>query len=148
MLSRSDQAVLNLEDARSLRASGASYRQIRDRLGLSPGQLRHIRRALSREKAAATRLRSTESGASDRNLPVGRSVLPKGLRRTLMASGYQTLGDIVDGLSDPAGAGLEGIAGIGPHKAALVKRLLDHYGLLPGSGDLKGEIERLFPELA
>ena len=148
MLSRSEQAALNLEDARSLRASGASYRQIRRQLGLSAGQLGLIRRALSREKGAATRLRSTVSGASERDLPVGRSVLPKGLRRTLMASGYQTLGDVADGLADPAGAGLEAIAGVGPYKAALVKRLLDHYGLLPGAADLKGEIEKLFPDLA
>ena len=148
MLSRSEQAALNLEDARTLRASGASYREIRRKLGLSSGQLGLIRRALSREKGAATRLRSTESGATDRDLPVGRSVLPKGLRRTLMASGYQTLGDIADGLADPACAGLEAIAGVGPYKAALVKRLLDHYGLLPGSPDLKGEIEKLFPDLA
>lgn len=148
MLTRSEQAALNLEEARSLRASGASYRQIRRQLGLSAGQVGLIRRALSREKGAATRLRSTESNATDRDLPVSRSVLPKGLRRTLMASGHLTLGDIADGLSDPAGAGLESIAGIGPHKAAMVKRLLDHYGLLPGSPDLRGEIERLFPEFA
>lgn len=148
MLTRSEQAALNLEEARSLRASGASYRQIRRQLGLSAGQIGLIRRALSREKGAATRLRSTESSATDRDLPVSRSVLPKGLRRTLMASGYRTLGDIADGLSDPAGAGLESIAGIGPYKAAMVKRLLDHYGLLPGSLDLRGEIERLFPEFA
>lgn len=148
MLTRSEQAALNLEEARSLRASGASYRQIRRQLGLSAGQIGLIRRALSREKGAATRLRSTESNAPDRDLPVSRSILPKGLRRTLMASGYRTLGDIADGLSDPAGAGLESIAGIGPHKAAMVKRLLDHYGLLPGSPDLRGEIERLFPEFA
>jgi hypothetical protein len=148
MLTASEQATLNLEEARTLRASGCSYRQIGRRLGLSSGQLGHIRRALKREKAAGTRLRRTTPGATDRDLPVMRSVLPPGLRKQLVASGYSTLGDLADRLGDPALPGLEALPGIGPHKAALVKRLLDHYSLLPGNDDLRGAIEALFPDLA
>jgi hypothetical protein len=143
-----EQAALNLEEARTLRASGASYRQIRRQLGLSAGQIGHIRRALSREKAAGTRLRRSMPDATDRDLPVGQSVLPAGLRRQLSSSGYRTLGDLADRLSDPNLPGLETMPGIGPHKAALVKRLLDHYGLLPGTDDLRGAIEALFPDFA
>ena len=36
--------------------------------------------------------------------------------------------------------------GIGPHRARLVKGVLDHFGLLPGPSDLQAAIERLFPE--
>jgi hypothetical protein len=148
MLSMLEQATLNLEEARTLRASGCSYRQIRRRLGISAGQMGHIRRALSREKAATTRLLRRMPDATDRDLPVSQSVLPPGLRRQLAASGYRTLGDLADRLCDPDLPGLEAMPGIGRHKAALVKRLLDHYGLLPGNEDLQGEIEALFPDLA
>ena len=148
MLSRLQQAALNLEEARVLRASGCTYRQIGRRLGLSSGQLGHIRRTLSREKAGGTRLRRTTPGATDRDLPVGRSALPAGLRKQLVPAGYRTLGDLADRLCDPELPGIEALPGIGPHKAALVKRLLDQYGLLPGTDDLRGEIERLFPEFA
>ncbi|ATY34024.1 hypothetical protein [Sphingomonas psychrotolerans] len=148
MLSPSKQAALNLEEARSLRAAGYSYRQIRRQLGLSPGQLGYIRRALSREKAAGTRLLRTTPDATDRDLPVSRSILPSGLRKQLTASGYRTLGDLADRLSDPDLPGLEAMPGIGPHKAGLVKRLLAHYDLLPGTDDLQSAIEQLFPEFA
>jgi hypothetical protein len=148
MLSRSQQATLNLEEARALRASGCTYRQIGRQLELSSGQLGHIRRTLSREKAGSTRLLRAVPDATDRDLPVSRSVLPSGLRRQLAAAGYRTLGDLADRLSDPDLPGLKAMPGIGPHKAALVKRLLDHYALLPGTNDLRGAIEALFPDLA
>jgi len=148
MLSRSQQAVLNLEEARALRAAGCTYRQIKRQLGLSPAQVGHIRRTLSREKAGATRLLRTTPGATDRDLPIGRSILPPGLRKQLAAAGYRTLGDLADRLADPDLPGLETMPGIGPHKAALVKRLLKHYALLDGSDDLQSEVEALFPELA
>jgi hypothetical protein len=146
MLSQPEQAILNLEEARSLRASGRSYREVGRQLGLTSGQLGHIRRTLKREKAARTRLRSTMPHATDRDLPVRQSALPPGLRRRLASSGYATLGDLADRLADPDFPGLETIPGIGRHRAQLVKRLLDHFGLLPGPGDLQAAIERLFPE--
>ncbi|CAN5132384.1 hypothetical protein BH10PSE12_BH10PSE12_12650 [soil metagenome] len=146
MLSQAEQAILNLEDARSLRASGKTYREIGRRLGLSSAQLGHIRRTLKRAKAARTRLRSAKPNATDRDLPVGQSVLPLGLRRRLSASGFKTLGDLADRLADPDFPGLETMAGIGPYRAQLVKRLLDHFGLLPGPSDLQASIEQLFPE--
>lgn len=148
MLSMPQQAALNLEEARALRASGHTYRQIRRRLGLSSSQLGHIRRALSREKAGATRLRRTRPDATDRDLPIGQSILPLGLRRKLTSSGYLTLGDVAERLLDPNRPGLESIPGIGPHRASLVKRLLDSHGLLAGTDDLQGAIEQLFPDLA
>ena len=147
MPSPSEQASANLEQARSLRASGSSYRQIGRQLALSSGQLGHIRRTLKREKAAGTRLRSKNPHATDRDLPVGQSALPSGLRQRLTASGYRTLGDLADRLADPDFPGLETMPGIGPHRARLVKGLLDHFGLLPGPSDLQAAIERLFPEL-
>lgn len=148
MLSQAEQATMNLETARDLRAAGLAYREIRRRLGLTPAQLGHIRRALKREKAGRTRLRSAQPQATDRDLPVNRSVLPLGLRRSLAASGYRTLGDLADRLADPDLPGLETIPGVGPYRARLVKGLLDHYGLLPGPADLQAAIERLFPEFA
>lgn len=147
MLSRQEQAATNVEEGRALRAAGLSYRQIGRKLGLTSGQLGHVRRSLKREKAAGTRLRSKRPGATERDLPVGQSVLAPGLRRTLIAAGYRTLGDLADRLADRDLPGLEAMAGIGPHKAALVKRMLDHYGLVPGASDLQAEIEKLFPEL-
>lgn len=148
MLSRSQLATLNLEEARTLRASGQTYRQIKRQLGLTPGQLGHIRRTLSREKAGNTRLRRASPNATDRDLPVGHSALPKGLRKQLVASGYRTLGDLADRLGDPDIPGLEAMPGIGPHRAALVKRLLDQYGLLAGTDDLQKAVEALFPDFA
>lgn len=146
MLTPSELAVLNLEQAREMRAAGAGYRDIGRRLGLSPGQLGHIRRALKREKAAGTRLRSRSPQATDRDLPVAHSVLPPGLRKRLVSSGYRTLGDLADRIADPDFPGLATMPGIGPHRAELVRRLLDHFGLIAGSDDLRGEIEQLFPE--
>lgn len=148
MLSPSQQAMLNVEEARALRASGCSYRQIASQLGLSSAQLGHVRRTLSREKAGGTRLLRTTPNATDRDLPVSQSILPSGLRRQLTSAGYRTLGDLADRLCDPGRPGLEAMPGIGPHKAALVKRLLDHYGLLAGNDDLRNAIEQLFPDLA
>jgi len=147
MPSQPEQANLNLKEARILRASGLTYRKIRRQLGLSAGQLGHIRRALKREKAAATRLRARQPEASDRDLPIGQSALPKGLRLILTALGYSTLGDLADRLADADFSGLETLAGIGPHRARLVKGMLDDFGLLPGPTDLQAEIEKLFPEL-
>ena len=146
MLSPSQLATMNLEEARSLRAEGWSYRRIGRKLGISSGQLSNIRRALKREKAGATRLRKRAPGASDRDLPVGQSVLPPGLRRLLTAAGYKTLGDLADRLADPDRPGLEAMPGIGAHRADLVIRLLDHYGLLPGVDDLQAAVARVFPD--
>jgi hypothetical protein len=64
MLSIVAQAALNLEQARSMRAEERDYREIGKRLGLSSGQLCHIRKALRREKAARTRLHKTDPRAS------------------------------------------------------------------------------------
>jgi len=147
MLSRAEQATLNLEQARELRAAGRSYRDIGRQLGVTSNQLSHIRRTLKREKASRTRLRSTSPQATDRDLPISRSILPSGLRQRLTSSGYKTLGDLADRLADPDFPGLETMPGIGPHRARLVRRLLDHFGLLPGPSDLQAEIEKLFPEL-
>ncbi len=146
MLTPSEQAMLNVEEARALRAAGCSYRQIGRQLKLSTGQLGHVRRVLKREKAGRTRLRRTTPDATDRELPVMQSALPPGLRRQLKAAGHVTLGDVADRLNDPDLAGLETMAGIGPYKAGLVKRLLDHHGLLAGSDDLRSAVERLFPD--
>lgn len=146
-MSQAEQASLNVEQARDLRASGISYRQIGRQLGLTSNQLSHVRRTLKREKASRTRLRTASPQATDRDLPVSRSVLPSGLRQRLIASGYKTFGDLADRLADSDFPGLETMPGIGPHRARLVKRLLDHYGLLPGPSDLQAEIEQLFPEL-
>ena len=41
MLSGAQQAVLNLESARAMRAEGRSYRDIRRALGLTYAQLHH-----------------------------------------------------------------------------------------------------------
>jgi len=148
MPSRPEQARFNLDQARTLRASGTPYREIRRQLGLTAAQLGHIRRALKRAKAAQTRLRATKPDATDRDLPVGRSVLPAGLRQRLTASGYRTLGDLADRLAEPDFPGLETLPGIGPHRARQVHALLDHFDLLPGRNDLRAEIERLFPDFA
>jgi hypothetical protein len=147
MPSQPELVALNVETARGLRAEGLSYRDIGRRLGLTSSQLGLIRRTLKREKSGRTRLLSQQPGASDRDLLVSRSVLPAGLRKRLSASGYRTLGDLADRLSDPELPGLEALPGIGPYRARLVKGLLDHYALLAGSSDLQAEIEALFPEL-
>lgn len=146
MLSQPEQAIINLEQARELRASGMSYREIGRKLALTPSQLGRIRRVLSRAKAAHTRLRAMKPNATDRDLPVTQSVLPFGLRQHLKALGYRTLGDLADSLADPDFPGLERLPGIGPHRARLVKGLLDHFGLLPGPDDLRAAVESLFPE--
>ncbi|RYY27551.1 MAG: hypothetical protein EOP62_05985 [Sphingomonadales bacterium] len=146
MLSPSQLATFNLEEARALRAAGRSYRQIGRTLGLSSAQLGHIRRGLKREKAAGTRLRARMPGASDRELPVSQSILPPALRATLVRAGYRTLGDLADRLADPDRPGFEALPGIGTHRATLVRRLLDHYGLLPAVDDLKSAVELIFPE--
>ncbi|MET0238692.1 MAG: hypothetical protein ABW184_02240 [Sphingobium sp.] len=146
MLSKPEQATLNLTQARELRAAGMSYREIRRTLALTSSQLGLIRRTLSRAKAARTRLRSAQPDATDRDLPVAQSALPSGLRQCLKAAGYRTLGDLAQRLADPAFPGLETVPGIGPHRARMVKGLLDQFGLLPGSDDMRAEIEALFPE--
>lgn len=146
MLSLAAQAALNLEQARDLRAEGLAYREIRRRLGISVGQLAHIRRTLKREKGAQTRLARTRPSATPRDLPVRQCALPRGLRDVLHSSGYRTLGEIADRMVDPELRGLEMLAGIGPHRASLVTALLERFDLLPGPADLKAEIERIFPE--
>jgi hypothetical protein len=146
MLSQPEQAMLNLEQARDLRAAGCAYREIGRRLGLTSNQLGHIRRTLKRQKAAGTRLRTRQPGATDRDLPVGQSILPPGLRKMLQSQGYRTLGDLADRLADPDLPGLATLPGIGPHRLQLIRRMLDHHGLVPGSDDLQSEVEHLFPE--
>jgi hypothetical protein len=146
MPSLAEQAILNLEQARDLRSSGVSYRDIRRKLGITSAQIGHIRRTLKREKGARTRLFSAKPGATDRDLPVAQSALPAGLRKSLTSSGFRTLGDLADRISDPDFPGLETMSGIGPHRARLVKRVLDHFRLLPGSDEMQAAIEHLFPE--
>lgn len=147
MFSRGEQAAANLETARVMRAEGRPYREIGRRLKLTSAQLGLIRRKLKLEKAGRTRLFRRDPQATDRDLSVGRSALPKGLRQTLATAGYRTLGDIADRLADRDRPGLETLPGIGPTRARMVERLLDGYGLLPGADDLKARIEELFPEL-
>jgi hypothetical protein len=146
MFNKADQAATNLEQARDLRAAGATFRAVGRRLGLTSAQLGLIRRTLKREKAGRTRLHKADSQATDRDLTIGRSALPAGLRQTLAGAGFRTLGDIADRLADPDRPGLETLAGIGPHRARLVMRLLDSFDLLPGPDDLKAAIEDIFPE--
>lgn len=146
MLSPSQLATLNLEEARQLRAAGWPYRRIGRHLKISSGQLSHIRRTLKREKAAATRLRLRMPNATDRDLTINGSILPAGLRKLLVAAGYRTLGDLADRLADPDRPRLDAMPGIGAHRAELVNRLLDHYGLLPAVDDLQAAIEAIFPD--
>lgn len=147
MLSKAEQATINLEHARALRAKGLSYRDIRRQLELTPAQLGHIRRALKREKAARTRMLNKEPLSTDRDIPIRQTVLPIGLRDCLFAAGFRTLGDVSDKLAEPDDPGLLAIPGIGPHKGRLVMALLEHYDLLPGSDDLQTMVEQMFPEL-
>ena len=148
MLSRAEQASLNLEQARALRSSGLSYRDIRRQLAITACQLSHIRRALKREKAARTRLMKATPEASERDLPLRQSVLPLGLRQRLASSGYQTLGDLADALADPDFRGFETIPGVGPFRARLITALLEQHDLLAGPDDLQAAVESLFPEFA
>ncbi|MEN3746819.1 hypothetical protein TPR58_06555 [Sphingomonas sp. HF-S3] len=147
MSNKLEQANRDLQAARDLRSGGMTYREIRRRLGLTVSQLGRIRRALKRERAGLTRLRSTE-GASSRDLPISRSTLPSGLRSLLGAAGIRTLGDLADRFDERGIAGLNVIAGVGPHRARLMTDLLARYDLWPGSADLRAEVERLFPEFA
>jgi hypothetical protein len=148
MRNRSAEAALNVERARDLRAVGTPYREIRRALGLSAAQLGYVRRMLKREKAARTRLRAMSPMATDRDLPISRSVLPPGLRRALVAAGYATLGDLADHLGEPGFRGLESVPGIGPHRARQIRALLDTLGLFADTGDLQAAVEALFPEFA
>lgn len=147
MMSQLEQAAANLAEARSLRLVGATYRDIRHRLKLSSAQICHIRRVLKREKASRTRLRAATPQATDRDLPVSQSALPPGLRRRLTAAGYATLGHLADRLADPEFPALETLPGIGPHRARLIRELLDQFDLLPGPADLQAAVARIFPEL-
>lgn len=146
MISQFENANLNLEQAREMRAAGLSYREIGRKLALTSNQLCRIRRVLKRAKASDTRLRNKNPGATDRDLLVSQSVLPSGLRQTLKAAGYRTLGDLADRIAEPDFPGLESLPGIGRHKAQMVNRLLDHHGVLIGSDDLQASVEALFPE--
>lgn len=146
MLSKSEQAAANVEQARDMRAAGQSYREIGRTLGLSSAQLGHVRRSLKREKGARTRLRSASATATDRDLPIARSVLSAGLRRSLIAAGYTTLGDLADRLADPDRPGLETVAGIGPYRARQIRGLLDTLGLFADTDDLQAAVAKLFPE--
>ncbi|WP_179043514.1 hypothetical protein [Sphingobium lactosutens] len=107
----SEQATLNLEEAHYLRTTGHSYRQIRQKLGLTVNQLALIKRTLKRAKAAQTRLRRIKPDATARDLPVGQSILPPDLRKRLAAAGFRTLGDLEDRLADPDLPGLETLGG-------------------------------------
>ncbi|WP_010186038.1 hypothetical protein [Sphingomonas sp. PAMC 26605] len=147
MLSPLEQVSINLAAARALRAEAMPYRAIGRRLGLTTSQLGHIRRTLKREKAGQTRLQTTMPGATARDLPVGRSALPAGLRNILMRAGYRTLGALADRIADPDQSGLESIPGVGPFRTRLICAVLDQFGLNAGPADLRGEIEKLFPEL-
>jgi hypothetical protein len=146
MLSQTAQANLNLDQAREMRAAGLSYREIGRTLGLTSNQLSRIRRTLKRAKAAGTRLRGKDPNATDADLLVSQSALPVGLRQSLKAAGFRTLGELAQRLADPELPGLEALPGIGPHRAQLVRGLLDHHGLLIGREDLRSAIEALFPE--
>jgi hypothetical protein len=147
MTSQSEQVAANVAEARRLRDSGHSYREIRRQLALTQGQLGTIKRALKREKAGRTRLHKGNPHATERDLSVGASALPSGLRKQLVASGYRTLGDLADRIADRDRPGLETVPGIGPHRTRLVELLLDQFGLRAGSNELQAEIEALFPEL-
>jgi len=146
MLSQAQQANLNLDEAREMRAAGLSYREIARKLALTGNQLARIRRALKRAKASRTRLRAKDPAATDRDLLISQSVLPSGLRQTLKAAGFRTLGDLAQRIADPDFPGLETLPGIGPHRARVVTGLLDHHGLLSGPEDLQAAVEALFPE--
>lgn len=147
MPSRPEQATLNLEQARHLRTIGHSYRQICMKLGLTASQLALIRRTLKREKAAQTRLHRINPDATARDLSISHSILPPNLRKRLTGAGFRTLGDLESRLADPDLPGLETIPAIGPHRVQLVKRMLEHFDLLPGPSNLKAAIEAVFPEL-
>jgi hypothetical protein len=144
--SRPEQAAMNLDQARHLRATGLSYAQIRQTLGLSASQIALIRRRLKRTKAAETRLRRKEPAMTARDLPIGQCILPPDLRKRLTAAGFRTLGDLEARLADPALPGLETLPAIGPHRVGLIRRMLEHFDLLPGCDDLKAAIEDIFPE--
>ncbi|MGY2732504.1 hypothetical protein [Sphingomonas sp. UYP23] len=146
MLSQLEQVSVNLAAARALRAEGVPYREIGRRLRLTTSQLGHIRRTLKREKAGQTRLQTTMPGATARDLPIGRSALPAGLRRILMSAGYRTLGAVAARVADGDQPGLESMAGIGPFRIRLIRALLDQFDLNAGPGDLQAEVEKLFPE--
>lgn len=146
MLSQLEQVSVNLAAARALRAEEMPYREIGRRLGLTTSQLGHIRRTLKREKAGQTRLRTTMPGATVRDLPIGRSALPAGLRTILMRAGYRTLGALADRIADPDQPGFESISGVGAFRMRLIRALLDQFGLSSGPNDLKAEVEKLFPE--
>ena len=148
MASQSDQVAANVAQARTLRDAGQSYRQIGQRLGLTSGQLGTVKRLLKREKAGRTRLRNANRSAEDRDLYVGYSPLPKGLRHMLTKAGYRTLGDLADRINDPDRPALDTLPGIGPHRARLVRTTLEQFGLLDGDSDLRTTIEALFPEFA
>lgn len=147
MLSRADQAHLNMQQARELRAAGVAYRVIARHLALTSSQLRLIRKALSRSKAAQSRLHAADPHATSHALPISRSVLPSGLRQRLKEAGYRTLGDIAQSLDDPGFPGLEALRGIGPHRAKMVRDLLAHFNLLAGPDDLRARVEAIFPDL-
>lgn len=147
MLSRADQAHLNMQQARELRAAGIAYREIARRLALTSNQMRLIRKALSRSKAAQTRLHAADPHATSHDLPISRSVLPSGLRELLRVAGFRTLGDIAQSVDDPEFFGLETLPGIGPHRAKKVRDLLAHFDLLAGPVDLRAEVEAIFPDL-
>ncbi|TPG49076.1 hypothetical protein [Sphingomonas glacialis] len=147
MLSQLEQVSVNLAAARALRAEGVAYREIGRRLGLTTSQLGHIRRTLKREKAGQTRLQTTMPGATARDLSVGRSALPAGLRRILMTAGYRTLGALADRVADVDQPGLESMPGLGPFRMGLIRAVLDQFGLNAGPSDLQAEVEKLFPDL-
>lgn len=147
MLSRADQAHLNMQQARELRVAGVAYLEIARRLALTSNQLRLIRKALNRSKAGQNRLQATNPHATSHDLPISRSTLPAGLRERLEAAGYRTLGDIAQSLNNPEFPGLETLPGIGPQRANIVWDLMAHFDLLGGPDNLRAQVEANFPDL-
>lgn len=136
----------NLARARELRGEGRSYRQIRRMLALTRGQGAHIKRRLVRERRAENQLKRLLADAPAEALPVRLSGLPPALRARLIGAGYSTLGEVAAGIADPGRRGPAGVPGIGPAALARITALLASVGL-GNTGDLRSEVEALFPEI-
>jgi hypothetical protein len=93
-------------------------------------------------------LRTQSRNTTVRDFPIAQTILPQGLRSVLQSAGLLTLGDLTDRILDRERTPIEAIAGIGPYRASLIRRLLDHHELLPGAEDLKAAVADIFPDLA